>query len=161
MICPILLQKSRMFFLFAVLLLVFFLFVLLASAEDAMFRANPEHTGVYNDGGIVKNNKLWTFSPGSSYDDSSVVVADGVVFLASDNKNLYAMDAVTGQGKWHFTYGVNSDSSPAVVNGIIYVGSDDNYLYSINALTGSWNWRFITGDDIHSSPMEANGVVYG
>ena len=33
-----------------------------AAAADTMFRANPEHTGVFDNGGIVPTNtELWRF----------------------------------------------------------------------------------------------------
>jgi outer membrane protein assembly factor BamB len=60
-------------------------------------------------------------------------VADGIVYVGSNDKNLYAIDAVTGKEKWHFATGDWVDSSPAVADGIVYVGSNDKNLYAIGA----------------------------
>ena len=58
--------------------------------------------------------------------DSSPAVSNGVVYVGSYDKNLYAIDAMTGAEKWRFKTGNYVGSSPAVSNGVVYVGSDDN-----------------------------------
>ena len=86
---------SRHFFFLILFLIVplFFISVVPASAEDAMFRANPEHTGVYESGGIEPGNtELWRFATGGIV-YSSPAVANGVVYIGSDDKNLYAIGA--------------------------------------------------------------------
>ena len=40
-------------------------------------------------------------------------MAGGVVFVGSDDGNLYALDASTGARKWEFGAGYSIDSSPA------------------------------------------------
>ncbi len=122
-----------------ILILMVFLFLISAahvSAEDAMFRANPEHTGVYDNGSVEpENTELWRFTTeGIVY--SSPAVAEGTVYVGSEDKNLYAIDAVTGKEKWRFTAGDHMYSSPAVANGIVYVASEDKNLYAIDAVTG-------------------------
>ena len=58
-----------------------------------MFRANPEYTGVYESGGIEPGNtELWRFATGGIV-YSSPAVANGVVYIGSDDKNLYAIGA--------------------------------------------------------------------
>ena len=98
-----------------------------------MFRANPEYTGVYESGGIEPGNtELWRFATGGIV-YSSPAVANGIVYVGSEDKNLYAIDAVTGKEKWRFATGDWVESSPAVANGIIDVGSNDKNLYAIGA----------------------------
>jgi outer membrane protein assembly factor BamB len=53
--------------------------------------------------------------------------------FGSDDHNLYALDAVSGQNHWSFQTGGKVQSSPTVVDGIVYVGSDDGKLYAIYA----------------------------
>ena len=126
----------------------------------AMFRANLQHTGEYDNGGIEPPNiLLWRFKMGDAV-TSSPAVANGVVYVGSNDKNLYAIDAVTGKEKWRFETGSAVDSSPAVANGIVYVGSLDNNLYAIDAVTGKERWRVKTGNTVTSSPAVANGIVY-
>lgn len=125
-----------------------------------MFRANPFHTGVYDNGGIVPgNNVLWQFTTGN-WVTSSPAVSDGVVYVGSRDNNLYAIDAVTGQEKWRFATGTWVTSSPAVSNSTVYVGSEDKNLYAIDAVTGKEHWRFGTGGGVSSPPTVSDDVVY-
>jgi len=64
-------------------------------------------------------------------------VANGVVNVGCEDKNLYAIDAATGKEKWRFATGDWVDSSPAIANGIVYVGSNDKNLYAIGATSVS------------------------
>ena len=67
-------------------------------------------------------------------------MANGVVYVGSDDFNLYAFDAVGRQGcsglprvctpLWMTTTGNTVVSSPAVANGTVYFGSFDNDLYA-------------------------------
>ena len=83
-------------FLFLIPFLIvplFFIAVVPASAEDAMFRANPEHTGVYANGSIeAGNTELWRFATGGIV-YSSPAVANGIVYVGSRDKNMYAIGA--------------------------------------------------------------------
>ncbi len=131
------------------------------SAADSMFRANPQHTGIFDTGGIVPTNtELWHFKMGY-YVESMPTVSDSVVYVGSDYDKLYAIDAVTGKEKWNFKMGSDEYlSSPAVSNDIVYVGSEDKNLYAIDAVTGKEKWRFTTGGGVGSSPAVSDSVVY-
>lgn len=90
---------------------------------------------------------------------SSPAVADGIVYIGSDN--LYAFDAGTGATLWTGYTGAPVLSSPAVADGIVYAGSRDRALYAFDARKGGdplWGAKF--GGEIDSSPAVANGVVY-
>lgn len=82
---------------------------------------------------------LWTAATGNAV-ESSPAVANGVVYVGSDDHNLYAFDAAgamncSGAPKacaplWTATTGGPVHSSPAVANGVIYVGSWDSKLHA-------------------------------
>jgi len=139
---------------------LFLISIVPASAEDAMFRANPEHTGVYGNAGTEPgNSELWHFATGGIV-YSSPLVANGIVYVGSEDKNLYALDAVTGKEKWKFTTGDHVFTSPTVATGAVFVGSEDKNLYAVDAATGTEKWRFAMGGWVDSSPILANGIVY-
>lgn len=150
--------------------------------EAAMFRGNLAHTGVYNSPGISKFSRVkWKFHTGGQV-ISSPAVANGVVYIASTNGDLYAVDLESGAQKWKLELGVRATSSPAVENGIIYLES--GRFYAVDAATGKLKWKFLTegerrfaGKHLHgsepaaefmpdafdfylSSPAIWNGVVY-
>ncbi|MDP1807650.1 MAG: PQQ-binding-like beta-propeller repeat protein, partial [Acidimicrobiales bacterium] len=113
---------------------------------------------------------LWTAATGGAI-RSSPAVADGTVYVGSDDGKLYAFDAAgqfncsagpprTCLARWVTTTGSTVRSSPVVSNGVVYVGSDDAGLYALNATTGMVIWKTITGAAVRSSPAVASGVVY-
>ena len=99
---------------------------------------------------------------------SSPVVARGTVYFGSGDRNVYALDAVSGALKWKFQTGDVVHASPAYADGVIYFGSWDSYFYAVDAESGKEKWRFHGGEDplIHnqvgfqSSPAIVGGVVY-
>ncbi len=91
---------------------------------------------------------------------SSPAVANGVVYVGSQDFHLYAFNATTGATLWTAQTGNYINSSPTVANGIVYIGSNDDKLYAFNATTGATLWAAQTGNYINSSPTVANGIVY-
>ena len=74
---------------------------------------------------------------------SSPAVANGVVYVGSDDGKLYAADAAGCGGPstcsplWSSpTTGGPIDSSPDISNGQLYVGSADGHLYVYVLATG-------------------------
>ena len=152
-------------FFFPILALAIILLVPVVLATDASYRANPQHTGVYDATGGQPNNVLkW------SYDEltnpiTDPAVADGVVYFGSNDHNLYAIYAENGSGKWKFTTGNMILSAPAVANGIVYFGSTDQKIYAVNAADGSLRWSVHTNSTWDSgigtsAPAVVGGTVY-
>jgi len=77
---------------------------------------------------------LWTYTTRNCV-HSSPAVADGRVYIGSDDKNIYCLNATTGGLLWTYTTGNCVYSSPAVAGGHIYVGSLDYNVYCLNILT--------------------------
>ncbi len=61
---------------------------------------------------------------------SSPAVANGMVYVGSEDNNVYARNASTGVELWQYATGNAVYSSPAVANGVVYVGSTDSNLYA-------------------------------
>jgi hypothetical protein len=54
-----------------------------------------------------------------------------MVFIGSDDDNVYALNATTGALVWKYkTGGMVDPSSPAVSSGVVYVGSEDDNVYA-------------------------------
>ena len=64
---------------------------------------------------------------------SSPVIAEGVLYVGSEDGNLFALDAETGEPRWMHPTGDKVYSSPSVTDGILYVGSSDGRLYALRA----------------------------
>jgi outer membrane protein assembly factor BamB len=129
--------------------------------DVSMFRGNPAHTGEMAGPGPDPDLPVverWSFTAGRSV--STPAVVDGVVYVGSQDGNLYALDAASGTQLWAFLTGAEILSTPAVVNGVVYVGSQDGNLYAIDAASGVQRWSFATPLWVKSSPTVVNGVVY-
>ncbi len=100
----------------------------------------------------------WSYLTGSYA--SSPAVADGTVYLGSDDRKVYALDAATGRLRWDFTTGNGIYAGPAVSGGIVYIGSDDGKLYALNAATGQLRWAYTSHYPVESTPVVADGTVY-
>ena len=121
-------------------------------------RSNPCEK-VLNVNNVGNLGLKWSYATGDRV-HSSPAVANGVVYVGSDDHNVYALNASTGAKLWSYTTGDVVDSSPAVANGVVYVGSYDGNVYALNASTGAKLWSYTTGASVYSSPAVANGVVY-
>jgi outer membrane protein assembly factor BamB len=109
-------------------------------------------------------SQRWAYTTGGLV-DSSPAVAGGTVYVGSDDNNVYALDAATGDVRWTYTTGDQVDSSPAVAGGTVYVGSNDHKVYALDATTGHIRWTYTTGDAISgqfglSAPAVVDGTVY-
>ena len=126
---------------------------------------------------------LWTATTGGSV--SAPAVVNGVVYVGSDDRKLYAFDAagVTGCSGapksctplWTATTVGRVESAPTVVNGVVYVGAGVHdaasalYAFDAAGVTGCAGtpktcaplWKTtIGGAPVWSSPTVVNGVVY-
>jgi outer membrane protein assembly factor BamB len=70
-------------------------------------------------------------------------VANGVVYVGSEDGSLYAFPASCGTGNascaalWSSLTAGPILSSPAESDGVVYVGSDDQRLYAFDLVAGS------------------------
>ena len=91
-----------------------------------------------------------------------------MVYAASADGNLYALDAQNGTVQWTFQLnnsGVWTDiiSTPAYYDSVIYVASTDQNIYAVNAFSGKEVWHYKTNStygQFVSSPLVADGTVY-
>jgi len=117
------------------------------TTQLSMFAASPGHTGVYTtDNYSSLGNVKWKFkTEGKVF--SSPVVYNNVLYVGSEDKNLYAIDKITGKLLWKFRTGGAVHSSPAVYKNVVYFGSFDGFYYAVNAVTGKLKWKFRTGGE--------------
>jgi len=156
----------------------------LSAQGAAQFRGDAAHSGVYP-GAAPKEitHVKWAFKTGGRV-FSSPAVADGLVFVGSNDHFLYALDAASGREAWKFSTAANVNSSPAVADGRVYFLSLDGNAYALDEHTGKPLWTFKTGgesrlnlagiygiapsrevvpdpwDFLISSPTVTGGVVY-
>ena len=133
------------------------------------FRSDLRNAGIYDDGGTRPvGTLLWNFTTEGAVSSSPAVV-DGVVYIGSQDSNLYAFNASSGAFLWKYNTTEPYDwvsSSPAVADGVVYIGGLKTKIHAIDAATGSplWNYTVPVGYtariSVSSSPAVANGIVY-
>lgn len=110
-------------------------------------------------------NQVWATQIGSEFStprdvSTQAVSASGVLYVGSQDTNLYALNALTGAVLWKTPTGGGIDSSPAIANGVVYFASFDNKIYAVDASSGSVLWSYLTKNLSLSSPIIANSWLY-
>jgi outer membrane protein assembly factor BamB len=126
---------------------------------------DPARTG-YTDAPAPKTNQTsWKFDTGTaSAFRTGVAVANGTVYLGSDDDSLYALDMVTGAKKWNTSLGGDVRATPAVSpdGKKVYIASNNGSAFCLNTADGSTIWAVTIGSstyDLMSSPAVADGKV--
>jgi outer membrane protein assembly factor BamB len=135
--------------------------VLYAGASDGYFYAFD-----------VKGPRLWRAETGAAkaiqlkLQNPLVVrgksaVANGVIYVGSEDAAVYALDARTGQRHWRYETGdAITLSGPAAADGVVYIGSTDHNLYALDAASGALRWKHSVEGGVRSAPFVSSGVVY-
>ena len=71
---------------------------------------------------------------------SPAAVAEGMVFVGSEDFHVYALNASTGAYIWSYKTGYFVDSAIAYSEGVVYVASEDSKVYALNSTTGDVIW---------------------
>jgi len=146
--------------LFLVLLLGAVLVFPASAAQGWMFRADPAHTGAYDDSGIQPIAGIRWSSYTNGEVTSSPAVVDGIVYVGSNDHQVYTFNTADGTKIWSTYTNGEVTSSPAVVDGIVYVGSSDHKVYAFNTADGTKIWSTYTNGEVTSSPAVVDGIVY-
>lgn len=89
------------------------------------------------------------------------LLVGGILYVATDEGTLYALDAATGATKWQVKAAeAMIASTPTWAEGLILVTSHDKHLRAIDAETGAPRWKVETGEKILAAPTVAAGVAY-
>jgi outer membrane protein assembly factor BamB len=108
--------------------------------------------------------ELWRFH--AKPIESSPLYRRDVLYVASWDQHLYALDARTGKVRWTFRADDEPNSTPAYYKGRIYIGTNSGSLYAVDAGTGRLVWRAQSHshlghrDEFYASPTVAYGRVY-
>jgi len=119
------------------------------------FHGNVARTGVYEGAGPGRLGGVkWAFRTGGPI-VTSPVIADGVVYIASLDGHLHAIDQETGQEKWKFKSRMPIASTPAVDGATLYFVSSAGSLAALDVATGTPRWVFAVE---YEKRFEAKGL---
>ena len=120
-----------------------------------MFRGGPNHSGVYPGAGPREFHRVKWKVPTGNRVIGSPVMQGKAIYFASDDGNVYAVDAESGRQIWKTSTRGPAPCTPAVANGMVYVGSYDGKFYALDAQTGGVKWKFATEGE---KRFEAKGI---
>ena len=107
--------------------------------------------------------------------EGTPIVKDGVMYLATGNDDVFALDARTGALIWEHRSGIEQNINTvccgwdnrgvAVAEGKVFLGQLDGSFVALDAKTGQPAWktqvaRWQDGYTITAAPLYHNGVLY-
>ncbi|MCP4424705.1 MAG: PQQ-like beta-propeller repeat protein, partial [Chloroflexi bacterium] len=130
------------------------------ATEDGYFLALDAQTG----------QEQWRFSPDQRQenlpDDPECLwcalkfrpstIANGTIYVASHDKYLYALDALSGAEQWRFHIGELAFCAPVIVDGLVYIGSQDGHIHILDAATGTEQHDYALGQEVWSVLAEGD-----
>jgi outer membrane protein assembly factor BamB len=86
-------------------------------------------------------------------------VAGGAVFVASEDHNVYRIDAATGTGGLFFATDGSIGSLAAIADGTLYISSADRHVYAIDPVSGAAKWK-VEVKGTPTIPVVVDGRVF-
>ncbi len=109
---------------------------------------------------VNKFTRIFNLGEGGSFVQEPCI-HNGKVYVGCMDRNVYCLDAKTGELVWKFQADAGiAMSSPVISDGILYIGSYDYNMYALNAETGRLVWKFKTQDKVLCSCAVSAGRVY-
>ena len=123
-----------------------------AAATVPTYRGNAARTGEMAGPGPGANPAIkWQFDAGGPFANSPVV-GDGVVYAASGEGVVHALDLATGAARWSASIGTTVSASPLLVGSLVIVPDEGGVVHAFSAADGSAAWTTTTDGAITGSP---------
>jgi outer membrane protein assembly factor BamB len=140
--------------------LLMFVPVASLTADWPLFRGDALMNGVGTARLPDQLDERWTFKTKDAIEGAPAVV-DGVVYVASLDKHLYAIELASGKQKWKVKLGP-SRASPSVKGNRIYLGDLDGKFYCVDAAEGKLLWTFEAEGEIDASAnFHGENILFG
>ena len=102
--------------------------------------------------GINTPDMRWK-TPTSAEVEASPFCYNQVVYAASKDYKLYAINVINGGVKWRFATNGLIKSSPLAYKNMVYVGSYDRNFYAVDTTTGTLIWQKGVNGAVECSPV--------
>lgn len=117
---------------------------------------NPNITA-YNP---ANGEQIWQVSCMSGEVGASACASDGIVFGASENAKMVAINGSDGQVVWESNEYLPEVSSPAATKDVLFIATSYGVLSTFDTKTGELLAEHDLGVQFYSSPMIVEGKVY-
>src|SRR5215469_13128213 len=99
----------------------------------------------------------WQLRLGRSIRGAPILDA-GILYAASIEGTLNAIDAARGRRHWVFQAGGRCHTTPSISGNNVLFGSDDGKVYAVDCGSGKLVWEVATGAEVWTSPVTRNGI---
>ena len=120
---------------------------------------------------------IWRSDKVGDFILAAPTIANGIIYIGSQDTFLYALDAKTGHRVWHHNVGGIIYTPLSLVNGVVYGGvlpsvkadatsrtndvtQSDGYIVALNATNGSLIWQHTIANYTGTSFVVFNQVIY-
>lgn len=129
-------------------------------ADWPLLRGDATMTGVGTAKLPDQLEERWAFKTRDAIEGAPAVV-NGVVYVASLDKHLYAIELATGKEKWKVKLGPMK-SSPSVKGDRVYLGDLDGKFYCVSIADRKVVWTFDTEGEIDAAAnFHGNNIIFG
>lgn len=121
-----------------------------AQTDWPLFRGDPEMRGGTSELIAPPLRLRWTYeTPGEEGKrrppiEASPVIADGRVFVGSQDSSFYAIDLMEGSLAWSFKAEGPIIAPGAVLDDLVFFGDTYGFVYALSVTDGKEVWRFET-----------------
>ena len=124
----------------------------LATTQDdwTMFRGDAQSRGVATSRLPAQLQLLWKLQIDDDGFEGTAAVVDGVVYIASLNGVLFALDLADGTERWRMPTELGFGTSPSYRDGRVYLGDYDGKFYCVDAASGQVVWTYQADAEINS-----------
>lgn len=131
------------------------------TAEWSSFHYGAGNRGYTPDGAgpVERFRTRWQFATRNRVDGAAPVVTDGVLYVGSHDRSLYALDLDNGTELWSYDTGDRVDAPAAVADGTVVVANGAGVAVGLDAETGAERWSK-EGPGHRHAPVIDDGVVY-
>jgi outer membrane protein assembly factor BamB len=101
---------------------------------------------------------LWKKETGAQV-YSSPTIADGILYIGSNDGKVHAFAATSGKPVQTFPTSGAVSGGVTVAAGTLFAGSADHQVHAFRIGTGGAAWAYSTGGPVSSTPAVVNGLV--
>lgn len=129
----------------------------LAASGGTVYGVNHANQLIATD--VKADKPKWLYES----DDTPFLTSPGVdeerVYVGARDKQVHAVDRLSGKPVWKFKTGGRVESSPLVFDDAVVFGSSDGRLYAVNKQDGREIWKLDLGEDLSNAPAFADGRI--
>jgi outer membrane protein assembly factor BamB len=107
---------------------------------------------------LATGEEQWRYRTDTGNQIAPPTVADGTVYVPSQDGGLYAFDGGSGDVLWQAPTEPTDGQTPVIAGDLVYLAADRS-LVAIARAGGAEAWSVDLGADIDSSPLVTGGVV--